>query len=342
MRVLIVGWFSFSNGHATAGDLLSRDLICKWLSEESIAFEFATDPPFTGGVNWRLTNPGDYSHVIFVCGPFGRGELEAQFLEHFSGCRLLGVNLSMGVPLAEWNPFDFLIERDSSERTNPDLVFGAKQNIPPVVGLCLVEEHPEARVDRAHAAIKELIKARELAVVPIDTRLDRNAVGLRTTGEVEALIGRVDALITTRLHGLVLALRNGVPVLAVDAVPGGSKILKQCALLGWPNVFSLEQIDLTKLERGLDFALSVGARAMAKECAQRAEEQVARIRTQLIAGLTLPELEASFHTRQQLQNKSLATVDILPAQTKAAEMRPTFKSWGRRILNRAGTALRRE
>jgi hypothetical protein len=248
----------------------------------------------------------------------------------------------MGVPLAEWNPFDLLIERDSSERTNPDLVFGAKQNLLPVVGLCLVEEHPEAHVEQTHKAIMELVDARELAVVRIDTRLDINTTGLRTPGEVEALIARVDALITTRLHGLVLALRNGVPALAVDAVPGGGKILKQCALVGWANVLLLEQIDLTRLGRGLDFALSDEARTMAKECAQRAEQHVVQIRTQLIAGLTTPELEASFRTRQKLQKGNLAPVDLLPAETKAAEMKPTFKAWGRRIFNRAATALRRE
>ena len=33
MRALVMGWFSFHNGHATAGDVHARDLVCKWLGE---------------------------------------------------------------------------------------------------------------------------------------------------------------------------------------------------------------------------------------------------------------------------------------------------------------------
>lgn len=38
------------------------------------------------------------------------------------------------------------------------------------------------------------------------------------------MLRRLDVVVTTRLHGLVLALKNGVPALAVDpvaAAPGG-------------------------------------------------------------------------------------------------------------------------
>ena len=57
-----------------------------------------------------------------------------------------------------------------------------------------------------------------MAVVAIDTRLDANRTGLRTPAQVESLIARTDVVVTTRLHGLVLALKNGVPAVAIDTV----------------------------------------------------------------------------------------------------------------------------
>ena len=48
------------------------------------------------------------------------------------------------------------------------------------------------------------------------------------------MIARSDVVVTTRLHGLVLALKNGVPALAVDPVAGGAKVAAQAAAWGWP------------------------------------------------------------------------------------------------------------
>ncbi len=285
MRALVAGWFSFADGHATAGDLLSRDVLQQWLGEAGIEHDFAAAPPFTGGVNWRQVDPERYTHLIFVCGPFGPKELEAEILLRFVRCRLIGVNLSMDVPLETWNPFDLLIERDSSAWANPDIVFGSRTELPPVVGICLVEDHPEALVGPANRAIGRLIAGRELATVRIDTRLDINEVGLRSPGEVEAFIGRMDAIVTTRLHGLVLALKNGVPALAVDAVPGGGKIARQCAVVGWPHVLTLDRLDDAGMEGALTLVLTQDARRLAADCAARADEALQHVRARLVAGL---------------------------------------------------------
>ena len=119
----------------------------------------------------------------------------------------------------------------------------------------------------------------------IDTRLDENEVGLRTPGEVEALIARMDVLVTTRLHGLVLALKNGVPVIAVDAVPGGGKISRQCSLVGWPNVFTLDRLDPESFGSALHYALSPEARSKARACALQALGALETVRSRLLAGL---------------------------------------------------------
>ena len=48
MKALVAGWFSYANGHATAGDVLARDLLCQWLDQRGIDHEIAVAPPFEG------------------------------------------------------------------------------------------------------------------------------------------------------------------------------------------------------------------------------------------------------------------------------------------------------
>lgn len=288
MKILVAGWFSFASGHATAGDLMARDVVRDWLRSAGLSCDVAIAPPFTGGVDLDGIAPTDYTHLVFVCGPFERGKLEMQLLERFRHCRIIGLNLSMAEPLDRWNPFDLLIERDSSEGQHPDLVFVARQPRVPVVGVCLVEPHAGAATAEAEAAIQRLIASRPAAVVSIDTRLDENATGLRDPQEVESLIARMDLLITTRLHGTVLALKNGVPVIAIDTIPGGAKIQKQAETVGWRTVFTVDELTDEALQRAFDDCLTTEARDAARACADRASRALEEIRASVVRALLEP------------------------------------------------------
>jgi polysaccharide pyruvyl transferase len=270
MRTLIAGWFSFAEGHATAGDFAALDLTRAWLAEAGQHYDVAFTAAFPGGVDWRRVEPSDYSQVVFVCGPFGKGtELELAFLERFAGARLLGLNLSMIEPLDEWNPFDVLLERDSSIACHPDIVFLAPPASQPVVGVCRVEAYEGGQTELANRVIDELIAEAQVAKVEIDTRLDINAGGLRNASEIASVIARMDALITTRLHGLVLALKHGVPVLAIDPEPARGKIIRQAQAVGWPLTFPVDRLALDELRRALEYCLSPAARTAARACAAR-------------------------------------------------------------------------
>jgi polysaccharide pyruvyl transferase WcaK-like protein len=120
-------------------------------------------------------------------------------------------------------------------------------------------------------------------VVPIDTCLEDNAGGLRTPAEVETLIARMDVVVTTRLHGTVLSLKNGVPALAVDPIAGGAKILRQAEVLGWPVVLTADRFTPQALAEAYDFCLTKEARDRAAHCAARAREAVARTGAELVA-----------------------------------------------------------
>src|SRR5205085_3517082 len=142
-------------------------------------------------------------------------------------------------PLEIWNPWSTLLPRDGvGVDTAPDLTFVGGPATVPVVARVQVDvqnEYEGAAPDFVHAAFDRLLAERDAAVIPIDTRLDGNAGGLRTAAQVESLIAKADVVLTTRLQGLVFALRGGVPAVAVDAIPGGAKLIAQARALGWPH-----------------------------------------------------------------------------------------------------------
>jgi hypothetical protein len=286
VKTLVTGWFSFEQMGASAGDLLARDVACEWLRGAGRAFDIALAPPFAGGVDWRAVDPGAYAEVVFVCGPFGNGPPLTEFLDRFAGRPLVGLNLTMLEPLDVWDPFALLIERDSSARSHPDLALLSRQPLVPVAGLVLIDSQPEYRErDRhagANAALRRLAASRDVAVVPIDTRLDENKTGLRSAAQVESLIARTDVVLTTRLHGTVLALKNGVPPLVVDPVAGGAKVRRQAVTLGWPVVFDADALDERVLKDALDYCLSPEARALARECADRARARLQDARREFL------------------------------------------------------------
>jgi hypothetical protein len=280
MRVLIAGWFSFDDMGATAGDIIARDIICQWLSEAGVKWEVAdcSKFPFKGGVNWRQVNSNDYTDLVFVCGPFGNGWPVTDLLNHFPNCRLIGLNLSLMESLDVWNPFSFLIERDSSRQNNPDVTFFGKPSAVPLVGIILSHKQKEygsrALHEKANAAIEKLLENLEVTRVPIDTSLLNNKGFLRTSGEVEALMARMDIIITTRLHGTVLALKNGVPVIPIDPIAGGAKITRQVRTVEWPILFNAEFLESKALTNAFEYCLTETARLQAKQCAQKAIEKV--------------------------------------------------------------------
>ncbi len=288
MKVLIAGWFSFKWMGATAGDLYSKDVVCDWLASKQIPFDVAFTEPFEGGVNWQDVAAAEYTHVIFVCGPFANGEPLIEFLDKFRASRLVGINLSMLQNLAEWNPFELLLERDSSRRNHPDLVFLSQQPAVPLVGVILVKPQKEygarAQHHQANDLIDALLEHQPGALVKIDTRLDvPNEGGLRTPQEIESLIARMDVVVTTRLHGLVLALKNRVPVLAIDAIQGGAKITTQARELGWPCTFRVDDVNPAQLQQAFAYCLTAEARDKAGQCRERAVRKLADLKREFDA-----------------------------------------------------------
>lgn len=297
MRFLVAGWFSFEKRGVTAGDLLAKDVVCQWLEQLNRPYDVAFAPPLSEGVSWREVEPDFYSHVVFVCGPFPYIRESVQFLQRFRACRLIGVDLSMIESLDRWNPFDVLIERDSSRCSRPDITLIAPHKRVPIVGIILVAPQQEygdrGRHQFVNEVIQRLVESQAMAAVPIDTCLDSNQTNLRNAAEIESLISRMDFVITTRLHGTVLALKNGIPAIAIDPISGGAKVLRQARTIGWSVVFTDQDLSDEALQQAFQYCQTVEARAEAQTCREKAAELIEQIRQEFVTALTDPNIESS-------------------------------------------------
>lgn len=343
-KALIAGWFSFEYGSATAGDVLAAEVVHGWLDDLGFACDVASVPPFEGDVDWRHVDPNDYTHVVFVCGPFNPDVYETEFLARFADCRLIGINLTLPVPPSQWNPFDLLIERDSPAGARPDIAILSQRPLVPLIGVILVEDYEgsQVRVAEANAAVDRLLNATTGVRVPIDTRLDANENGLRTQAEVESAIARLDAVVTTRLHGTVLALKNGVPPLVIDPEAGGAKLRRQAERLGWPVCFNVDAMTDGALRDSLAYCLTADARARARDCAEAARRDAEReIRAAFTAALAQPSaLEQAFAARRARGSNPGAAYPAgpdAPAQGKRLAASGTLATTFERVVDGART-----
>ncbi|HKO79478.1 MAG TPA: polysaccharide pyruvyl transferase family protein, partial [Chitinophagaceae bacterium] len=176
-----------------------------------------------------------------------------------------------------------------SRKNNPDITLFGAPPVVPVAGVILSHKQKEygnkALHEKANAAIEQLFKKVEVARIPIDTSLLNNSGGLRTSGEVESLIAKMDLVITTRLHGTALAIKNGVPVIAIDPISGGAKITSQVEALNWPLLFNAESLDENKLLEAFHYCLTWDARIRARQCAAAAVKKIEILKENLLSQL---------------------------------------------------------
>ncbi len=241
LRVLVVGWPSFVDGVATAGDVLAMDAVATALASAEIGCDLAWSPVLRPD---RLTLaracPAAYTHLVFACGPL-HGNQVAGLHERYRACRRIAVGVSVVDPADPAAAgFDLILARDApGAAAQRDLSAQVPTGPVPVAGVVLADEQPEYRAAGASspvtACLARWLTGLNCARIPLDTRLDvRDWWHPATPGQFESVVRRLDIVVTTRLHGLVLALKNGVPALAVDPVPGGAKVTAQAGVWGWP------------------------------------------------------------------------------------------------------------
>ncbi|WP_055590119.1 polysaccharide pyruvyl transferase family protein [Streptacidiphilus griseoplanus] len=278
-RVLLTGWFSFLHGEATAGDVLALEAVRRALDGAGIPHDTAWSPAFRpDGLSLDRAAPDRYRQLVFVCGPVhsvapGPG-ITAPLLDlhrRFRHVRRIAVGVSVLDPDdPAQRGFDRVLPRDGAGPAVPDLAaFAPVPGAVPVVGVILTGGQAEYGSRRRHEQVARTVgrwlRGLDAARLPLDTRLDTaDWRSPATPGQLHSLLARLDAVVTTRLHGLVLPLRAGVPVVAVDPVAGSAKVSAQARALRWPALLGADETEDRSLDRWLRWCLSADGRALAR------------------------------------------------------------------------------
>ena len=237
--MLVAGWFSFDEVIATVGDELAAESVAGWLRELGVGHDVAWAPYLARGVRWRDVDPADYTHLIFVSGPIREGSLVHELCDAFVGCQRWAVNVSV-VDDTACSLFHQVRERDAAtgeERaqvTRCDLAIGAGESDAPVVAVAFAPVQAEygerSRAESVRAVIEEWLATRALPwfELPMDL-YDRPHA--RRPAQGESLVRRADVVVSMRLHGLVLGIKHGRPVIACDPIAGGAKVRSQAEAL---------------------------------------------------------------------------------------------------------------
>jgi hypothetical protein len=294
VRVLVTGWPSFLHGEATAGDVLSMQRVRMGLDEAGVACEMAWSPMFVpGALTLEDADPDRYTHVVFACGP-AHGQQLRWLHQRFATCRRIAVGVTVVDPSdAAVTGFDVVLARDIAARAgHRDLASTVDTSPVPVVGVILAPGQPEYGERRRHQAAHQRLEAwlsdQDCARVAVDTRLDpRHWRSCATPDQLDSLLRRLDAVVTTRLHGLVLALRHGVPALAVDPVAGGGKVSAQAHAWSWPALVAAESVvaDSVEVRRWWRWCLSAPGRRLAAERAAGVGDHPEELVDELLAAL---------------------------------------------------------
>ncbi|WP_328842595.1 polysaccharide pyruvyl transferase family protein [Nakamurella leprariae] len=295
VRALVVGWSSFRHGEATAGDVLSMDAVSQALTAAGVDAEIAWSavmcPP--GGLRLDDADPDRFSHLVFACGPLV-GPSIPQLHQRFSHCARIAVGVSVPDPKdPAVTGFHHVVPRDAAGApTRVDLAAAPRSAGVPVLGVTLASAQPEygtrQRHDRVTAAITDWLPTTGAAVLPLDTRLDPRDWRLAARPEqFEAIVRRLDVMVTTRLHGLVLALKAGVPAVAVDPVEGGGKVAAQAAAWQWPAFLLPHELTADRLDELVAWCRSDAGRTAAHAMAAGAP-RAAAVSLDAVLALVVP------------------------------------------------------
>lgn len=290
MRALLMGWFT------TVGDLEVLHQVQRCLTDIGVPFDVgayssAVSRHIPDATNIYAVDPSKFTHLLVICGPFNPQYLARRGidLDRFSHCTRIGVNLTMLEDLDTFNPFDIMLGRDSNLWARPDVSFLEDVGRVPVAGLCLIKRQGEygkrQMHDRAADHLRRVAERAGLATLNIYTEWPQNANGTSSPERFESVCARLDVVLTNRLHGMVLALKVGTPVLAIDAISGGGKVIAQANAINWPEAFTIDNVTDEVLDASLTRCLQPPARTLAKSRAVAAGESLAGFANDLARAL---------------------------------------------------------
>ena len=197
-----------------------------------------------------------YDAVLYVCGPLTAGH--KHFLARFHASKKIALGVSItGRGTGTLNPLDFLdavYVRDSDLQSNFDLAL-ADVGYPHLmastkirdsrVAICLAGDQAEYGADDGFDKAEDLIQqvTTNHQIVSVQTLL---ASTRPLPASVELDLQCSSALITTRMHGALLAIYHGVPLISIDQIRTGAKVTKMVTQLDWPvfNAWTADKFEV--------------------------------------------------------------------------------------------------
>lgn len=250
----VLWWGSGPQG-ATLGDLLAVRNLSAALAERGHAHSIVTHPRFAEPGHLVVDDPARLARgietIVFVCGPLINTSRLSFLFDRFPQARKLAVGVSVLPHEQSFNRrFDGFVARDGMSPSHFDLAIASIQppSPPPSgrpvrAGLCFrgpQKEHRSAAClsERAEAMLSGVAERFGLEAVPFSTVLGSR----RSAADVEEHFRSVDVVLTTRLHGSLLALAAGKPVIAIDQIAGGAKLLPVVGRTGWPHAMAVDSV----------------------------------------------------------------------------------------------------
>lgn len=264
-KILLTWWGTLDNGGETAGDLLSVIAISKELCKLGLSHDAATRFPYKGlenPVRWEDIDAVDYDKLVFICGPIiYENDSFCRLLEKFDHCKKIAVGVSGLADTfgdATVN-FDKILSRDGFDNHTHNIDLSLNQ-LPYNSGRFLIKEQKSGKLtlglclrgkqreygkenclsDKVDEIIDKLKSNSDFDIKIIDTKLSPSQ---SNPMDIYHQFGGCDLIITTRLHGSLLALAHATPFIAIDQIKGGAKVGKQLSLIDWPYSFSADNID---------------------------------------------------------------------------------------------------
>ncbi|RVD19619.1 capsular polysaccharide synthesis protein [Mesorhizobium sp. M4B.F.Ca.ET.017.02.2.1] len=260
---VLLCWYGSLKDNGTVGDLLAVQSVAARLKALGVNFRHLTASSAFEISGERITPEevvhNDYATLVFVCGPVIKHHpIVETIVRRFPSARKIGISISLFAPdhINYAQPFDIALAREGGPQRFEDVAILAPwrvtekrmraPNEPLVVGLVLRGEQSEygpnsSLHDRTSTLTSHVLNALtikyQVKTVEIEHHLTRSG---RAPFEIEGLYSSCDLVLTSRFHGAILAMRSGVPFIAIDQIRGGGKLTNLLSTSGWPYVYRIE------------------------------------------------------------------------------------------------------
>jgi hypothetical protein len=196
-------------------------------------------------VNWWTINPLRYRCVVFICGPVSDEWYFRLLFYKFGLARRVAVGVSIiDANRSDARRFDEIVARDGLSESHFDLSLAGDLTPSSIekstIVICLRGHQNEYGADACCSArVDDLLwrvaERQGLTVTGVSTVVDPVT---NTIEDINRHFAHAKLVLTTRLHGSLIALRHGVPFVAVDQIKGGGKVSAVLGKLGWEYLYS--------------------------------------------------------------------------------------------------------